>query len=313
VARAAGAKVHDGRAVTDVAWSADDVTLHTSGGGPVTARYVVAADGAWSRVRKALGLSEPGYLGEWHAARRYVDAPDGRDMWVWFEPDLLPGYAWSFPVGGGFANVGFGVLRRPGVPLPVTAARWQQLVAAPHVRALLGDVTDDGTVRAWPIPARLGRSQVPGAAGRALFVGDAARAADPMTGEGIAQALETGTDAARAIVRAGPRRAPAAGAAYERSLARGMVLDHRLAAGLSRALASAPGAGASVRAAGWGRRPFARWLLEDYPRALLATPWRWGPGVGRAHGAYPDNMQDDPWRARVVPRGAREPVGSPGA
>ena len=151
VARAAGAKVHEGRAVTDVAWSVDDVTLHTSGGGPVTARYVVAADGAWSRVRKALGLSEPGYLGEWHAARRYVDTPGERGMWVWFEQDLLPGYAWSFPVGGGPANVGFGVLRRPGVPLPGTAARWQQLVASPHVRAVLGDVADEAPVRAWPI------------------------------------------------------------------------------------------------------------------------------------------------------------------
>ena len=40
-------------------------------------RYVVAADGMWSPVRKALGLAEPGYLGEWHAFRQYVRDVDG--------------------------------------------------------------------------------------------------------------------------------------------------------------------------------------------------------------------------------------------
>ena len=33
------------------------------------------------------------------------------ELVVWFEPDLLPGYAWSFPIAGGVANVGFGILR----------------------------------------------------------------------------------------------------------------------------------------------------------------------------------------------------------
>ena len=43
------------------------------GHAPIAARYVVAADGMWSPVRKALGLGpEPGYLGEWHAFRQYV-------------------------------------------------------------------------------------------------------------------------------------------------------------------------------------------------------------------------------------------------
>ncbi len=39
-----------------------------------------------------------------------------------------------------------------------------------------------------------------------LFVGDAVAAADPMTGEGIGQALQTGALAAEALLVAGPRR-----------------------------------------------------------------------------------------------------------
>ena len=43
-------------------------------------------------------------------------SPPGRHpLFVWFEPDLLPGYAWSFPLPDGRANVGFGI--------PATAAR----------------------------------------------------------------------------------------------------------------------------------------------------------------------------------------------
>ena len=71
----------------------------------------------WSPLRKLLGLATPGYLGEWHAFRQYfhqTTGPASRRLWVWFEPDLLPGYAWSFPLPDGRANVGFGVLRGRG-------------------------------------------------------------------------------------------------------------------------------------------------------------------------------------------------------
>ena len=68
----------------------------------------------WSPLRKHLGVATPGYLGEWHAFRQYftgVGPRAARDLFVWFEPDLLPGYAWSFPLPDGRANVGFGIQR----------------------------------------------------------------------------------------------------------------------------------------------------------------------------------------------------------
>ena len=68
----------------------------------------------WSPVRKGLGLGETGYLGEWHGFRQYarnVSGPAAHQLYVWFEPDLVPGYAWSFPLPDGRANIGFGVLR----------------------------------------------------------------------------------------------------------------------------------------------------------------------------------------------------------
>jgi hypothetical protein len=46
---------------------------------------------------------------------------------------------------------------------------------------------------------------------------------------------------------------------------------------------------AAVRVAGassWTRRNFARWLFEDYPRAVLLTPRRWRREMFGAAGAF---------------------------
>ena len=98
----------------------------------------------------------PGYRGEWHTFRQYVRnvAPAAaRDLWVLFEPDLLPGYFWSFPVGDGDANVGFGIVRGGSIVTRDMKQLWPDLLARPHIRALLGpDVEPEGTHRAWPIP-----------------------------------------------------------------------------------------------------------------------------------------------------------------
>ena len=126
-------------------------------------------------------------------------------LWVWFEPDLLPGYAWSFPLPGGEVNVGFGVLRADGRRVADMKRTWPELLARPHVVEALGPGARlTGTHKAWPIPARIDRAVL--GTGRALFVGDAAAATDPLTGEGIAQALESGILAAEAIVAAGAHR-----------------------------------------------------------------------------------------------------------
>jgi len=303
VARAAGAEVFEGHAVTDARVGtlglrpAPWVTLHAEGLGEIRARYAIGADGMWSPLRKALGLADAGgYLGEWHAFRQYFAgvAAAGRRLWVWFEPDLLPGYAWSFPLPDGHANVGFGILRARGSPTGDMAERWKRVLARPHIQAVLGPgATPEAAHRAWPIPARLGRSTLTAAGGRVLFAGDAARAADPMTGEGIGQALETGMAAGRAILGAGATAPRRAARAYEQVLRRGMVLDDRMARLLARALAHPAEAKLALGLAGssdWVRRNFARWLFEDYPRGVLLTPGRWhrhvlaGPGAFRHRG-----------------------------
>jgi geranylgeranyl reductase family protein len=307
VARDAGVSVHDGHAVEGVTVPLDDRALHLEVGGlgTVRARYAVAADGMWSPLRKALlggAGEEPGYLGEWHAFRQYLTGVGPRAseaLWVWFDEDLLPGYAWSFPVPGGGANVGFGLLRgskRAPEPLGKHLKElWPRLLERPHVREVLGEgATPESPHKAWPIPARIGRSPLAAAGGRALFVGDAARATDPMTGEGIGQALDTGIQAAEAIVAAGALQPWVAQRRYEHAVQRGLAIDNGLARWLSdHGVAHRKGIRAAIRIAGangWTRRQFGRWLFEDYERALLATPWRWRRGALSAPGAYRHQM-----------------------
>lgn len=299
VARAAGVEVHDGCALRGARVSAggDSVVLDVDGLGAVRARYAVGADGMWSRLRKSLGPAEEGeeaYLGEWHAFRQYftgVSDVAANQLWVWFEPDLLPGYAWSFPLGDGRANVGFGVQRRTGVSVQVMKAQWAALLARPHVREALGPGAEpESPHKAWPIPARVQHTALSAAGGRALFVGDAARATDPMTGEGIGQALETGVLAAEAMLGAGALAPERAAAAYQSVVRAGLAVDNRLAGRLSEmGIAHRKGVRGVLRLAGstpWTRRNFARWLFEDYPRAVVATPHRWHRGMFTGVGAY---------------------------
>jgi len=78
-------------------------------------------------------------------------------------------------------------------------------------------------------------------------------------------------------------------ARYEQSVKHALFADHRISVVLQRVLARPRALDAAVRAAGltgWTRRNFARWLFEDYPRALVLTPRRWHREMFGAAGAY---------------------------
>ncbi len=274
------------------------VTATLADGTTARARWIVAADGHYSPIRRLLadatGTATHADLGTWHAFRQYFSGVDDRRLWVLFEKDFLPGYAWVFPVGDGRANVGFGVLRdeRDGATSgKALAAQWRGLTDRPSVRRALGpDARPDGAMRAWPIPAAYDRSRL--AHGRALFAGDAASVVDPMTGEGIAQALETGALAVQAIA-ASPHDIAAVAARYRADVDCTLGADLRFAALLQHILRVPLGARAAIATAAltpWTRRHFARWMFEDYPRALVLTPRRWRKGALTTRGAYPDAL-----------------------
>jgi flavin-dependent dehydrogenase len=191
-----------------------------------------------------------------------------------------------FPLPGGRANVGYGVLRADGRSGRALKDLWPDLLARPVLRDVLGPgARPSEPVKAWPIPTRYDPSRL--AFGRVLFAGDAAGVVDPMTGEGIAQAIETGMLAADAV--AATEDASATAAEYRRLVHRAVGRDLRFAHFLQRILRQPLGARAAIRAADltpWTRRNFARWMWEDYPRAVLGTPDRWHRGMFGSPGAW---------------------------
>ncbi len=291
LARKEGVDVRDGNTFRTLD-QLDDRVVVTAGDLEIECRYVVAADGMWSPVRKAVGAELDGYLGEWHGMRQYasgVTGPAASRLFVWFEADLLPGYAWSFPLPDGRVNLGFGVLREQGWKGKDIKAVWADLLSRPHILDALGagHVLEDRHT-AWPIPARI--DEIPLTAGRVLFVGDAAAATDVMTGEGIGQALLTGRLAAEAILAAGALQPDVATTIYEDEVGYHLAADHRMSLRLGRVLASHRGARGAIRIVGasgvWGRRNFARWMFEDEPRAVVLTPGRWHRGFLGRPGAW---------------------------
>jgi flavin-dependent dehydrogenase len=150
-----------------------------------------------------------------------------------------PAYAWSFPLGDGRANVGYGELVSGG-------ATRAGLVEG--LQRLLPGVAPEG-LRAHRLPLSTQRPRQPD--GRVLLAGDAASLINPLTGEGIFYAVLSGTLAGRAAVHG-----PDAGAAYRRAL------RHRLGRHLTHSSAAARLSAwprlmdAAFRAAGTDQRVF---------------------------------------------------------
>lgn len=280
LATEAGARMCEGSALEDVevrpsrhaAPATGPVTCTLGDGTVLGSRFLVAADGAFSKVRalatKGARISGRGapraerarrrpWPAPLHAFRTYVTgigpvAAEG--MWVWFEPGLLPGYAWCFPLAGSRANVGICLPRPPGSPGGRLAEAWRDALSATFLDSLVGPGAQlEGPVRSWPIPTGATTAGLVGPAGRVLYAGDAARVADPLSGEGVGQALETGIAAAEAILRHGAAGPEAAASGYVSAVRRKILREQRISAVIATAMSSPPGASAVVAATGTGR------------------------------------------------------------
>ena len=285
-----GITIHEGCAFESITHhDTSGISVRVENLGELTVDYVVAADGMWSPVRKSLGLSTPGYLGEWHAFRQYIGNVHGsanEKLHIWFDKDLLPGYAWSFPLPDNRVNFGFGILRTSDRSTKYMNDLWRDLLTRPYITETLGEhfVPEDRHT-AWPIPARI--HDAVRSSGRVLFIGDAVCATDTLTGEGIGQALETGIAAGEAIHEC--NTAADVRDSYSHKIDSLLLADHRMSSVLSRMLTYPVVARmvlALVDTNNWTRKNFVRWMFEDEARAVVFTPRRWHRRFLARPGAY---------------------------
>ncbi|MFH2099205.1 MAG: geranylgeranyl reductase family protein [Pseudomonadota bacterium] len=240
-----GVDAADGHALADLAiWQGrvHGVRVRTPGGAEafVRCRTVIGADGAHSRVAKKLGLAsrDPRHRGM--AVRAYFTGVSGLSdaIEIHYEKAILPGYGWIFPTGPDTANVGAGYLvSRTG---NVHLGRLFRLFLEnnPQAAAKLAHARmEEGSLRAWPLP--LGTAPGRRGTANALLAGDAAGFVDPLTGEGVWYALESGAMAARAVADALDQDAPqAALMLYERAWRRAFLWREFIPGGVLQRLAS---------------------------------------------------------------------------
>ncbi len=163
----------------------------------IGARLVIGADGAHSRVARVLGLAGGGGRA-WAASRRVEGVRCEPDlMQIHFPRSLRPGYGWIFPCGEGRANVGVYLperaLARKGAS--VHDCYHEFIESYEPARRQLADHRPLEKLRGEMLPLSCGRRPRAAADG-CLLVGDAAALVDPLTGEGIGQAMESGLLAA---------------------------------------------------------------------------------------------------------------------
>ncbi len=204
-ARARGVRTIERAKVEGYETDAAGVTVHVAGSrAPLRARLLIGADGSASTIARQVTGEKPDRKDRIVAVRAYyeeVAGPEDRCD-LCFSEDSFPGYYWLFPTGKGGANVGVGMILET---LPPTESRLadllEELIARdPALQARLGGARRKGGIVGWPLMT-YARSR-PVLADRVLLLGDAAGLINPINGEGIQYALESGRWAATAAVRA---------------------------------------------------------------------------------------------------------------
>ena len=195
--QAAGVTLHEGVAVRTLLRDGD---RFTGAEGPALrwhARVILAADGPGSVAWSALGRTYPRGPQLGVAATVYLKNAAPAEPGVsehYFERDLPCGYGWLFPPVAGLANAG--IYQRADyydkAPGQLRALLHAFLKRHPE---RFEDAEMIGNVRTWALPLSLHTWPLGGAPGL-LVCGDAGSFVDPLSGEGIWQALRTGQLAA---------------------------------------------------------------------------------------------------------------------
>ena len=204
-AKAAGADVLLGQAVTRIEPAESQVSVTRSRGRRITGRFLVGADGARSEVARQTGLRD-----HWPTdalvycltrdiplTRRQVAAGPGTGQaHVCLGFGAAPGYAWVFP-GAGYASVGIGV--RGQSAAAALADLYEQWVEGLTGAGLLPAGADASRPCGGVVPAGAAIEFENHVGKRSVLVGDAGGFASAVSGEGIYPAIWSAAIAADCI------------------------------------------------------------------------------------------------------------------
>lgn len=187
----ARAEVRDSSPVVAVQQNEAGVEVATRSGETFHARYLIGADGANSRVARSAGLRQDKQMG--FAIEVEVPADDAlletyadTALFVFGTPPF--GYLWVFPKAE-HLSAGIGSFVGRGAEVRETLRKEM---------ARLGVESDGAPQHGHPLPIYLRHE--PLHQGRVLLAGDAGGLMDPLLGEGIRHAVDSGQMAAEAVL-----------------------------------------------------------------------------------------------------------------
>ena len=167
---------------------------------------MLGADGANSFVKRKL---QPEPLdGRHHSAglrvyyKNVTGFSDDNAIELHFYKELLPGYFWMFPLANNEANIGVGMLSSHVGKHKVNLKKLLEKTIAshPNVAHRFKDAEPLETVKGMGLP--LGSKKRPISGNRYLLLGDAASLINPLSGEGIGNAIRSGRVAADYLIKA---------------------------------------------------------------------------------------------------------------
>ena len=171
----------------------------------IEAKLLIVADGAHSRFARKIGGIELDPKHNMASVKAYykgvTDFHADNYLEFYFLKNFLPGYFWIFPLPNGEANVGIAIVSEDVSKRKLNLKKCLEEVieTTPKFKERFKNASLVGEVQGFGLPLGSKKRQLSG--NGYMLTGDAASLIDPLTGEGIANAILSGAVAAEQAVK----------------------------------------------------------------------------------------------------------------
>lgn len=187
--------IYQGEKVDKIEQSADDILITTDNNKVFRTKLLIGADGAQGITAKqltSLTLDREHHIGAVRAYYKNIKEIQQDKTEMFLDKRFNPGYFWMFPVADGHVNVGFGMLSADIATKKVNLRRslYEFIETVPSLKERFADAEQVSKIEGHNLP--LGSRRVTMSGERFMLCGDAASLIDPITGEGIGNAMLSG-------------------------------------------------------------------------------------------------------------------------
>lgn len=188
--------------IGDLTYNHDSITI-SAGSQRLKAKLIIGSDGAHSVVAKQLTdktLDRRHHVGSVRAYYSNISGLTSDTIEVYFDKKFLPSYLWVFPLPNNTANVGFGMLSSEIAKrkINIKKAFIDFIEQTPELKSKFSNATRVSPIEGFGLPLGSRIGIISG--DRFMLTGDAASLIDPISGDGIGNAMLSGKLAAEQAI-----------------------------------------------------------------------------------------------------------------